>query len=164
MQQAKLQVQIDKGSSSDEVHALEEAFRRAGLEASVHPGIIELSEQFTWIVMISLPPTAFLSGYFAAAGGDAWSATKRLSDRLMQFVRDLKTARGGSQDGRIELEEAGRAWLLLTSDLPQEAFRQLDDIDWSVAQSGSLHWNNQDQCWIHSVRGKDPQRVSKPRH
>jgi hypothetical protein len=164
VQDRKLQVQIDKWASPDEVQAVEETFRRVGLEASVRAGVIELSEQFTWIVIISVPVSTFLSGYFAAAGADAWSATKTLSDRLRQFVRDLKHDRGDNQDGRIELEDAGRAWLLLSSSLPEEAFRQLDAIDWSVVQSGSLRWNNQDQCWMHYVYGKDPQQASKPQH
>lgn len=164
MQDRKLQVQIDKWASPEEVQAVEETFRQVGLEASVRAGVIELSEQFTWIVIISMPASMFLSGYFAAAGADTWSATKRLSDRLRQFVRDLKDARGGKQEGRIELEDAGRAWLLLSSDLPDEAFRQLEAIDWSVAQSGSLQWDGQDQCWMHYVHGKDPQQVPKLQH
>jgi hypothetical protein len=162
MQDRKLQVQIDKWASPDEVQAVEETFRRVGLEASVRAGVIELSEQFTWIVIISMPASMFLSGYFAAAGADAWSATKNLSDRLRHFVRGLKDARGGNQEGRIELEDGGRAWLLLSSDLPEEAFRQLEALDWSVAQSGSLQWDDQDQCWMHYVHGMDPQRVSRP--
>jgi hypothetical protein len=66
MQDQKFQVHIDKWASPDEVQAVEETFRRVGLEASVQAGVIELSEQFTWIVIISLPASMFLSGYFAA--------------------------------------------------------------------------------------------------
>ncbi len=162
MQDRELQVRIDKWASPEEVQAVEEAFRQAGLEASVRASIIELSEQLTWIVIISAPASMFLSGYFAAAGADAWKATKRPSDRLGQLVRDLKAARGSEQEGRIELEEAGRAWLLLSSDLPEEAFRQLETIDWSIAQSGSLRWDDQDRCWLHTVHGREPRKVSKP--
>lgn len=149
MQDQQLQVQIDKWASPDEVRAVEEAFRRAGLEAKVRAGVIELSEQFSWIVIISAPASLFLSGYLTAAGADAWNATKRLSHRLRQLVRDLREARGRDQEGRIELEDAGRPWLLLSSDLPEEAFRQLETIDWSIAQSGSLRWESEDRCWMH---------------
>lgn len=159
MQDQKLQVRIDKWASPGEVQAVEEAFRRAGLEVSVRASVIELSEQFTWIVIASIPASAFLSQYFAAAGADAWSASKRLPDQLRQLVRDLKDARGGDQEGKIELEDAGRPWLLLSSDLPDEAFRQLESIDQSVVQGGSLRWHYQDQCWMHHVQGRDPQRL-----
>jgi len=106
----------------------------------------------------------FLTGYFAAAGADAWNASKRLSRRLRQLVRDLKDARGGDQEGRIELEDAGRAWLLLSSALPDEAFSQLETIDPSVAQGGSLRWEGQDRCWMHYVHGKEPQQASEPQN
>lgn len=159
-----LNVSVDAGVSADEVHAIEEAFRGAGLEANVQPSLIELSQATTWIVMISVAPTAFLSAYAAAAGANAWGATKDGYGRLMQLVRDLKTASGGHGDGRIELEEKGRAWLLLTSDLPDEAFRQLEDIDWTVAQSGTLRWDEHRQCWMHFEQEKEPRPVSKPEH
>jgi len=51
MQDRSLQVQIDKWASTEEVRAVEEAFRRVGLEATVRAGIIQLSQQFTWIVI-----------------------------------------------------------------------------------------------------------------
>jgi len=164
MQDAMLHVYIDKGSSADEVSAVEEAFHRAGMEAKVEPGILEFSQQFTWIIMISVPPTAFLSAYFAAAGADAWGAAKHQFGRLRRLVRDLKIARGSGQGGRIELEESGRAWLLLTSDLSDDAFRQLEGVDWSLAQRGSLRWDVQRQCWMHCEQGKEPQPVTNPQH
>lgn len=159
-----LNVSVDVGVSADEVHAVEEAFRRAGLEADVQPSLIELSQASTWIVMISAAPATFLSAYAAAAGADAWRATKASYSRLMQLVRDLKTATGGHGDGRIELEERGRAWLLLTSDLPEESFRQLEDVDWTVAQSGTLKWDEHRQCWMHLEQGKEPRPVPKSQH
>jgi hypothetical protein len=162
MQDRHLQVMIDKWASPEEVWTVEEAFRRTGLEANVRASVVELSEQLTWIVIISAPVSMFLSGYFAAAGADAWKATKGLPDRLRQLVRDLKTARGSQQEGRIELEDAGRAWLLLSSDLPEEAFRQLKAIDWSLAQRGSLRWDDQCRCWMHCIRGIEPQQATKP--
>ncbi len=162
MPRLTLSVSVDAGVSADEVHAIEEAFRRAGLEAEVQPSLIELSQASTWIVMISAAPTAFLSAYAAAAGSDAWGATKHGYGRLMELVRDLKTASGGHGDGRIELEERGRAWLLLTSDMPEEAFRQLENIDWTVAQTGALKWDEHRQCWMHLEQGKEPRPVSKP--
>ncbi|MGZ3387505.1 MAG: hypothetical protein ACXVB5_21745 [Isosphaeraceae bacterium] len=54
MQDRKMQVLIDKWASSEEVQAVEEAFRQAGLEAKVQASVIELSEQFTWIVIVSM--------------------------------------------------------------------------------------------------------------
>jgi hypothetical protein len=159
-----LNVSVDAGVSADEVHAIEEAFRRAGLEADVKPSLIELSQASTWIVMISAAPTTFLSAYAAAAGTDAWGATKRGYGRLMQLVRDLRTASGGHGVGRIELEERGRAWLLLTSDLPEEAFRQLEDVNWTAAQTGVLKWDEHRQCWMHLEQGKEPWPASEPQH
>jgi hypothetical protein len=159
-----LNVSVDAGASADEVRAIEEAFRTAGLEADVQPSLIELSQASTWIVMITAAPATFLSAYAAAAGTDAWGATKRGYGRLMQLVRDLRTASGDHGDGRIELEERGRAWLLLTSDLPEEAFRQLEDVDWAVAQSGALKWDEHQQCWMHLEQGKEPRPASKPQH
>jgi hypothetical protein len=143
MQDRNLQVLVDKWASPEEVRAVEEAFRRVGLEANVRAGVVELSQQLTWIVIVSIPPSAFLTAYFGAAGADAWKATKGLSNWVRRFVQDLKDARGGDQEGTIELEDAGRAWLLLPSDLPEEAFRQLETVDWSTAQNGSLKWDDQ---------------------
>jgi hypothetical protein len=81
MRVRQLEVQID---SPEEVQAVEKAFRRAGPEANVRACVIELSEQFTWIVIISASASMLLTGCFAAA--DAWNATERLSGRLRQTV------------------------------------------------------------------------------
>jgi hypothetical protein len=101
-------------------------------------------------------------GLRAKAGSDAWDATKRGFGRLGQLVRDLKTANGGQVDGSIELEDGGRPWLLLRSDMPDEAFRQLDDLDWAVTQSGFLRWDEHRQCWMHLIQGAEPRPVSTP--
>jgi hypothetical protein len=162
MQDPDLQVQIDKWATAEEVRAVREAFRRAGFEVNVNAGIIDLSQQLTWMIIASIPPSAFLTSYFASAGADAWKATKGLSEQVIRLVKDLKEARGGDGDGTIELQDGGRPWLLLTSDMPDEAFRQLETIDWSAAKSGQLKWDVRGRCWMHYVRGKDPQRVSQP--
>jgi hypothetical protein len=156
-----MHVSVDAGTS-DMVQAIESAFRKAGLEVHVQPNLLELSHSAEWVVIISSAPTVFLAAYAAKAGSDAWDATKRGYGRLMQLVRDLKTANGGQGDGRIELEDGGRAWLLLRSDTPEEAFRQLDDVDWTIAQSGALKWDEHRQCWMYFERGAEPRPVPKP--
>jgi hypothetical protein len=142
------------------VQAIEDAFREAGLEAEVRANRLELSHSAEWLVIISSVPTTFLAAYVGKAGSDAWDATKRGYGRLRQLVRDLKTANGGQVDGTLELEDGGRAWLLLRSDTPDEAFRQLDDVDWTVTQSGTLKWDEHRQCWMHFERGAEPRPVS----
>lgn len=159
-----LPVSVDAGTSPDEVHAIEEAFRNASLEADVRSSIIELSQASTWIVLISTPPTAFLAAYAAAAGTDAWSGTKRSFNRLRQLVGDLKIAHGSRVDGRVELEVGGQPWLLLTSDLPDEAYLQLDDVDLTATQDGALKWDGHRQCWRYVERGKAQQPAPKIQH
>jgi hypothetical protein len=90
MQDRQLQVQIDKWASPEEVQAVEEAFRRAGLEANVRAGIIELSEQFTWIVIISAPA-------FYVPNRVLRSRWCRRLERLQAAVTSTKTARPGSE-------------------------------------------------------------------
>jgi hypothetical protein len=149
-----LHVSADAATSPDVVQAIEDAFRQAGLEAEVRPNLLELSHSAEWLVIISSAPTMFLTASAGKAGSDAWDATKRGYGRLRQLVRDLKTANGGQVDGNIELEDGGRAWLLLRSGTPDQAFRQLDDVDWTTAQSGTLKWDEHRQCWMHFVRAQ----------
>jgi hypothetical protein len=156
-----LPVAVDAGTNADVLHAIEEAFRDAGLPADVQPSIIELSQASTWIVLINIPPTAFLTAYATAAGADAWGATKRSFTRLRQLVHDLKIANGGGADGRISLEEGGRPWLLLTSNLPDEAYVQLEDVDMTAAQGGALEWDENRQEWMHVEQGKTPHPAPK---
>ena len=48
MQDRQLQVQIDKWASPEEVQAVEEAFRRAGLEANVRAGQTRVCPLSSW--------------------------------------------------------------------------------------------------------------------
>lgn len=162
MSKLTLQVSADAATSLDAVEAMEGAFREAGLEAEVRPNRFDLSHSAEWLLIISATPAAFVSSYAAKAGSDAWDATKRGFSRLRELARNLKAANGGQVDGTIELKDGGRAWLLFRSDTPDEAFRQLDDVDWTVAQSGTLKWDERRQCWMHFVQGAEPSPVSEP--
>jgi hypothetical protein len=161
MDQERLKVRLRAGATSDEVRAVEEVFRRSGIEADVQPGIAGGFP--VWEALISVAPSAFLSGYLGAAGADAWKVTKDKLNRLRQLVHNLLAIRK-DPNGYVSLkDDEYRTWLSLDRDMPEEAYRQLEEIDWKLMERGHLWWSNEFQCWLYREKGARLSRlITKP--
>ena len=147
MDQERLEVRLRAHATLDEVRAVEEVFWRSGIEADVRPGIAGGFP--VWEVLISVTPSAFLSGYLGAVGADAWKVSKDKLNRLRHLVHNLLTVRE-DPDGYVSLTGDGPfylTWLRLKRDMPEEAYRQLEECDWKLMERGFLWWSNESQCW-----------------
>jgi hypothetical protein len=94
-----LDVTVDRGATPQEVGALEDVFRSAGIEASVRDDFVRLSgEVLPYVVMFIAPITwvalRFAGGAAEKAGADAWDAFRDGGWRgLRRFLREVAATR-----------------------------------------------------------------------
>jgi len=141
-------VSIDRDASDEEIEAVEAAFREAGFDVEVQASYGRKAlETLPWIVFITAPITAFLTGFAAAAGKDAWEAVKA-------FVVEIKAARGGGK-GEIVVRAPNGANLVIGDDLPDEAFVRLAELNLDdYPDDAYFVWNDERREWRDVTPGR----------
>ncbi len=138
-------VAMDEEASAAEVESVEVLFRKAGFDGPVTADIGRRSlGDLPFVIYVSAPVMAFLSGFAGAAGKDAYDSLKR-------FVRDVRAARRG-RDGSIVIEDResreDSTVLVLSADLPDEAFEALAGLDLEALKGAYLIWDRDgDKGW-----------------
>lgn len=133
----------------EEVRAVTAVFREAGVQVEFEPGLMRLSQDvLPWVVYFSVatPILTFLSAFAKRTGElaaeDAWLVLK-------DFVRRIAAARGGSENGHIDLHYVeSRATIQLLPGLPDEAYQRLFELDWSRARKGKMGWDQRRNEWM----------------
>jgi hypothetical protein len=84
---------------------------------------------------------AFVSGYLAKAGSDAWDGTVRLVKRLRAEMKHEATfVLDGERDYGIQI--------IIGPQTPAEALLELpDDVREAAGESGQLFWNEDERRW-----------------
>jgi len=176
-------VLVDTFSSPEEIKAIRSVLEDIGFEGVIERSVPPQGEA-PWLVLIGMPVGAFLSGFFAAAGKDAW-------ERFKQFFDDIKAAhqpkrrfwqrRSPARFGQLvirsnietveDLEPHERAAILmgwmpsgdtstsltLSTDLPDEALLALFDVDLSKYPNHYIFWDPDRGEWnAHSKGGPTP--------
>jgi hypothetical protein len=114
-----MHVYLEVEASAEEVAAVAQALREAGIDAPVE-ACYERSGigTYPWILEISGTAAAlFFAGFLGAAGSDAWKNLKAL-------IVKLHEARAGSRAPKgiaILIDEPTGEWILIRDDLPDEA-------------------------------------------
>jgi hypothetical protein len=141
-------VSIDRDASDEEIEAVKAAFREAGFGAEVQASYGRKAlETLPWIVFITAPITAFLTGFAAAAGKDAWEAVKA-------FVVKIKAARGGGK-GEIVVRAPNGANLVIGDDLPDEAFVGLAELNLDdYPDNAYFVWHDKRREWRDATPGR----------
>ncbi len=140
-------VQLDSDAGHDEVLAVEAVFRRYGFDAEVEATWHKRPQTgngLAWMIAVAIGFgfSRFFGGFLEAAGADAWSTLKG-------WVSDLQATRSRSvhgSEGNVHLTDADGNELVLWR-LPDEAFKQLFEIDWSTRQPGILWWDEERAAW-----------------
>ncbi len=176
----QIQVLTDTFASTGEVAALDSALSNLGYEAEIER-IVPPQGLSPWLVLIGVPAGQFIAGFFGKAGGDAWEAFKRFFDeirdshepkrRFWQRRSELRTGelvikpiaepppemnpdhRAAWLMGWIGGEQDGTA-LKLPSDLPEEAFRALFEIDFEEYPNHWVFWNPESTKWEAYPKGQ----------
>ena len=126
MDPEELEVLLDSSATPEEVEVVREAFTDAGLTAKVRPSYERKSTgELPWVVMVSVPLTAFLTAFAAAAGKDAYSGLKK----LVRTVWDKRTTTSGPRGSFVIIDSESRIWVHLDPDIPADAYRSLAQLD-----------------------------------
>jgi len=153
-----LDVVVEREAPPEEIQALEELFRGAGVRAEVRADYWRLSAlDLPYAVYVLAPLTwialKFLGGAAGAAGTDAWEAFRDGGWLgLQRFVQEVGRARG-EREGSIVVRDPEGPDVALSDRLPEEAFRALAELDWRELPNGQLFWSQERCDWHHAAPG-----------
>ncbi len=138
-------VSMDIEASRAEIEAVAEAFKHNGFNGPVSAKIERRSlGDLPFVIYVSATVTAFMGAFAAQAGKDSY-------ERIKRFVRDLQSARSGT-DGSVVIQDRENqedsTVLVLSTDLPDEAFEALMTLDLESAKGAYLVWDRDgDRGW-----------------
>lgn len=129
---------------AEQERAIVDAFRGVGVTARVRMVPVRRGpDELQWLVLVTLPLQAFLTGLGVVLAEDVTQRMKRLVGQV------LKAGRLRSSAARpLVLQDAvTRLQVVLEPDLPTEAYRALLALDLSEFRHGPLHYDRQLGRW-----------------
>lgn len=136
-------------AGDDEVAEVTAAFADAGIPVEVRAWLEgQGAGAFQWVLMITLPATAFLTALAAEAGKDAYKVLKRLVGSIHEARIAAGSAAGWTTDSIAVVDEQTNTWFLLPPELPEEAWRALSDVSLTELPSDAvLRWDPNTGQW-----------------
>lgn len=111
-----IEVTLDIEATDIEVTAAAAAFAEAGFPAEVTANFERRSiEDLPWVVMITVPTTAFFTAMASEAGKNAWKVLKRLGGRIHE-ARKASSAPSGTL---TLVDQTTGNWIALPPDLEE---------------------------------------------
>jgi hypothetical protein len=150
-----VEVTVDLHAPQEEMDALVTVFADVGIEAEVKDGYLRMSvgvlpyavfvlAQLKWIA------TAFAVGASGKAGADSWDAYKDGGwEGLKVFIQRVARARRNDPAGHITIRDPTGPDIDLHEGIPDEALRELAELDWPAMKSGRLSWRGDGGGWIY---------------
>jgi len=133
-----LEVLVEAGAPDEDVRKLSEALDALGHPAVVRPVIERRSAgELPWIVAITLPAGAFVTGFFGKAGADAWDVVKNFVEQIYAARRST-----GAHDGTLKIREGERE-LILDPSITREGCEALDELP----PGGYYVWDSESGRW-----------------
>ncbi len=141
-----MQILLDSEALPHEVTAVEEIVQKEGVRCSVCAGYFRKSAgDLPWVTLLLAPIAAFLAAFLAGAGQDAgrdaYQSIRRLVSRLYAARRD----RNGSI---VVMDDDTLTHIVLQPDLPEEAYRQLAQMDPEQLKGGHWVWDKERNHWL----------------
>jgi hypothetical protein len=115
----------------EEVEAVRKVLREAGLDLPVHASLERRGlGDLPWYLLLVAPLARFGWTFVGAVGQRLGERTgDAIADSLPTLIRQLWQSRTG-REGRMELEDTlTKARIMLTDDLPDEAYQALRRVD-----------------------------------
>lgn len=163
-----LDITVDTGTPDAEMRAIREAFESVGVRADVREDILRLSaDTLPFVVMFIAPVTwvaaKFAGGFAEKAGEDAWDEYRAGGwQGLARFVAEMTAARGG-RDGTTTIRDPTGPDLTVWVGIPDDAFRDLANLDWAAMSDGMLTWNSSTGEWWFLQGRRAPSGIPAPR-
>ena len=141
----RIDILLDSYASASEIDAVEAVAREEGILGSVQAN---LSSRFIgesqWVIYLSVPIGIIFYKFFGTigeeAGKDAYQGIRRLISRLFGARRNT--------NGCVELRDDNtRTHIILTGDLPEEAYSQLAYKGLRQLKGGYWTWDSKLKEW-----------------
>ena len=136
---------LDRDASSDEVATVTQILLEEGLTGQVKAAYSQKSlGDHPWIILVLAPVALFLRGFFDEAGRAGYQDVRRLVSRL------LSVRQKGA--GHVELtEKDSLTTVVIPRGLPEEAFKQLANLELGDIEGKYWVWDWEQRCWIHQA-------------
>ena len=140
----KVDILLDLDASASEVAAVKAIAREEGIHGSVQATWSSRGLGSPWVICLLAPVGIFFSAFFSTvgkeAGKDAYQGIRRLTSRLFGARRN--------SNGSVELwDDNTRTHVILTADLPEEAYAQLALKGLGQMQGGYWTWDSKLKEW-----------------
>ena len=145
MELGELEVLLDSSAPAEDVAAVREAFNDVGLAATIRPSLERKGiGDFPWIVMVTVPLTAFLTAFATAAGKDAYQRLKKLVGTI--WAKRTKTS--GPSGGFTIIDSESGSWISLDPDIPSDAYSALAKLNISSLALSFVKYDKDKKQWI----------------
>jgi hypothetical protein len=137
---------LDGQIPADEERTLVDALAVLGVRthARVVPPRRGLGE-LHWLLLVSLPLQAFLTGVGSKLAEDAYQGFQRAVGRLLGH--DQEQPADEQPRPMVLQDRASGLQVILEADLPDAAYQQLVALDLARFQLGPLHYDRQQRRW-----------------
>jgi hypothetical protein len=145
--QREIRISVDEWAQGEEVTAVEEAARAAGLEVRVEAsfGVRSVGTP-SWHVVIELAGAGI--GYLLAGFVGRWG--EEANERFRAFMKQLFKARekAFANSGAVTIIDPKGNWIVIGDELPDEAYDKLFEESWEDLEGGYLLWDETRREWI----------------
>lgn len=150
----KIEIWLGYGSSEEQGRKVREAFEAAGIpieirHESAYPGIGNGAGFTIFVGIFGFTLGTFVKGFLEAAGADAWAKTKSLlRDLKEEHLRRYPSARPEAERVLVIKDPKRRAQINLSSDLPEEAWGKLSELELGEKEDVAWVWDDDRREWI----------------
>lgn len=150
----KIEVWLGHGASAEQAKEVLGIFEDEGIAVKVrredvYPAAGDGAGFTILVALLGISVTAFLSAYFSAAGKDAWEGTKRLLRKLKEDHLRRYPSDPPMTEGQITLKDVKhRILLTLRTDLPNDAYEQLSQLNIGDQEDCSYWWDDEKAQWV----------------
>jgi hypothetical protein len=148
-------VTVDLHAQQQEMDALVAVFADAGITADVKDGYVRMSAGALPYMVFVLAHLKWLAAAFAVgasgkAGADSWDAYRDGGwEGLKVFIQRVAHARRNDPQGRITIRDPSGPDVELHEGIPDEALRELGELDWPTMKTGRLSWGRKGKAWVY---------------
>ena len=139
-----INILLDSDASASEAATVEAVAREEGIHGSVQPTWSVRGLESPWAICLMVPIGVFFSAFLSVvgkeAGKDAYAGIRRLASRLFGARRNT--------NGSVEFwDDKTKTHIILTADLPEEAYAQLAQKGVEQLTGGYWTWDSKVNEW-----------------
>ncbi len=147
MVERQIRISIDEWARDEEVAAVEEVAREAGLDADVEASFgVRGAGTPSWHIVIELANIGI--GYWLAGFVGKWG--EEANEKFRTLVKRLFKGRENApaESGTVVIIDPKGNWTVFGDGLPDEAYDKLLEDSWEDLEGGYLLWDEARQEWI----------------